>query len=229
MLNFSSVRLHWIFAIAIACLFVSAGAHRRHFSYTYDWFTPHKGEKEFELYWTDTEGHAAQIQLELEYGINDRWMVAPYLVFDNSGGDFDYRGWKVETKYRFGEQAFGRILPAAYLEIKKNDGEEEVVEAKLITTYLWENGMVWSANLVAETALDGDEEVEWEYVSGMGRRLDEKWFLGAEVKGSLTEDSHSAGPSFTYTIKPGTKILGTALYDYTGGPHQYRLLFEHSF
>ncbi|MDQ2986333.1 MAG: hypothetical protein M3R13_06375, partial [Armatimonadota bacterium] len=139
------MKFSYIFAvIALACLTLTASAHRRHFAYTYDWFTPHQGEKEFEVYWTDTEGHPAQIQLELEYGITDRWMVAPYLVFDNSEGDFDYAGWKVETKYRLGEQAFNRILPALYLELKKGEGEDEVIEGKFITTYLWQNGTVWS-------------------------------------------------------------------------------------
>lgn len=213
----------------IACLTISASAHRRHFAYTYDWFTPHQGQKELEVHWTDTEGHPGQIQLELEYGITDRWVVAPYLVFDNAEGNYDYSGWKVETKYRFGEQAFNRILPAIYLEVKKGEGEEAEVEGKLITTYLWENGIVWSANLVAETELEGGEKVEWEYVTGVGKRIDSKWFVGAEAKGSLSEDSHAVGPSFTYTITPGTKILGTGLYNYSGGRHQYRLLFEHAF
>lgn len=219
-----------LLALAVClCFAISSLAHRRHFAYTYDWFTPHKGDKEFEIYWTDGEGHPGQVQLELEYGITDRWVVAPYVVFDNSGGDFDYAGWKLETKYRFGEQGFNRILPAAYLELKKSEGGETEFEAKLITTYLWENGMVWSANLVAETALDGDDKVEWEYVTGVGKRIDARWFAGTEAKGSISDDSHAAGPSFTYTLQPGTKILGTALFNYTGGSHQYRLLFEHAF
>lgn len=224
------MKLGYIFAVA-ACVSIAATslAHRRHFAYTYDWFTPHKGEKEFEVYWTDGEGHPGRIQLELEYGITDRWVVAPYVVFDNSEGDFDYAGWKLETKYRFGEQSFNKVMPAAYLELKKGEGKEMEVEAKLITTYLWAGGMVWSANLVAETALEGDEKVEWGYVTGVGTRIDSKWFLGAEAKGSITDDSHTAGPSFTYTFQPGTKVLGTALLNYTGGAHQYRLLFEHSF
>jgi hypothetical protein len=230
MLNFSAVRVQSVLAVSAICLLAAgAAAHRRHFAYTYDWFTPDKGENELEIYWTDTEGHPAQIQLELEYGITDRWMAAPYLVFDNSDGDFGYAGWKAVTKYRFGEQAFNRILPAAYLEIKKSEGGDEVIEGKLITTYLFENGLVWSGNLVAETELDGSKKVDWKYVTGTGRRIDSKWFLGVEAKGSLIEDSHTAGPSFTYTLQRGTKILGTALYNYSGGPHQYRLLFEHSF
>src|SRR5688572_29537114 len=60
-----------------------AEAHRRDFPFTVDWKQPSKGEKELELH-TRYRGrnNSLQQQIEFEYGITDRWMVAPYLVFE---------------------------------------------------------------------------------------------------------------------------------------------------
>jgi hypothetical protein len=80
-----------------------ARADQRYFSHTYDWFTPSQGEKEIELYWTQENGGEADSQLEFEYGITNRWMVAPYLLMKREhGGDFEVEGWKLEQRSRLG-------------------------------------------------------------------------------------------------------------------------------
>ncbi|MGI8923993.1 MAG: hypothetical protein ACR2HJ_08155 [Fimbriimonadales bacterium] len=215
--------------LLIACG-VSASAHRRYFAYTYDWFTPSMNEKELELYWTQKEGGDATAQIEFEYGITDRWMVAPYAIFSHTDGEVDFEGWKLETRYRFGDFAYDTLMPGIYFEVKKVEGEDATAEAKLITTLMTQSGLIWSANLVAETALDGDEKVEWAYVTGIAQRMSERLHLGFEFKGHLVEDGHSAGPSFAYSLSPNQKLFGTALFSYPGGgKHEFRVLFEHEF
>ena len=74
---------------AAALLFAATGpaaAHRRNFTFTYDWFTPAKNEKEIEFYWTQSTGGNVDAWLEFEYGVTDRYVVAPYLLTKREHG-----------------------------------------------------------------------------------------------------------------------------------------------
>src|SRR5689334_13812668 len=97
-----------VFALAFTALVAApAGAHERFFTYTYDWFTPAKDEKEVELWWTQKNGGVADGQVEFEYGVTDRYAVAPYLLLKREhGGAFSVEGWKLEQRYRLGK--YGR-------------------------------------------------------------------------------------------------------------------------
>src|SRR5207247_2241546 len=124
--------------LLIAATAISAEAHRRYFTFTYDWFTPARNEKEVELLWTQTTGGEADGSVEVEYGVTPRWTVAPYLLTKREhGGKFEVEGWRLEQRYRFGEHAQRKLLPAAYLEVNKEKGEPYELEAKAITSLLF--------------------------------------------------------------------------------------------
>jgi hypothetical protein len=214
--------------VLTAVIATSARAHRRNFTYTYDWFTPAKNEKELELWWTQEQGGEADVWLEFEYGVTDRWVVAPYLLTKREhGGKWEVEGWKLEQRYRFGDLKERRLLPAAYLEIEREHDEYEL-ELKAITSYLW-SGNIWSFNLIAEKALQGGEEVEWGYATGLARRPRRSGlWLGGELFGNFTEEEHFGGPVVGYSIRPNTHLIltgGLGLNHNSAG--RLRLLFEH--
>lgn len=123
---------------------VPAGAHERFFTRTYDWFTPSQGEKELELWWTQEDGGEADAMVEFEYGVTSRYVVAPYLLMKRShGGDFEIEGWKLEQRYRFGNYARNRFLPAVYFELEKLNHQSFVLEGKFITSYLFGDNWIW--------------------------------------------------------------------------------------
>src|SRR4028119_2195792 len=79
-----------------------AQAHRRDFPYTYDWMQPSKGEKELELKSRYRgRNNSFRQEIEFEYGITDRFMIAPYLEFQKQAGDSNlrYTAAKLETRY----------------------------------------------------------------------------------------------------------------------------------
>lgn len=214
----------------LLCCCLSASADRRFFAYTYDWFTPAKGEKEIEFGWTQPEGGDSALQLEFEYGLTDQWMIAPYALFEGEGDEFGQKGWKIESRYRFSEFDTGKLLPAIYFEVKKENDEEAEVEAKLITTVMTMRGLVWSANLIAETALQGDRATAWEYSTGVAQLVGRTLRLGFEFKGEIGGRSHKLGPSFSYGLTANQSLIGTALYNYgEAARHEMRVLYEYEF
>src|SRR5207244_2414276 len=135
------------------------------------------------------------------YGVTPRWTVAPYLLTKREhGGKFEVEGWRLEQRYRFGERAERQLLPAAYLEVNKEKGEPYELEAKAITSLLFKDA-IWSFNLIAERKLEGGEDVEWGYSTGVARLTRVHGFrLGAELFGSFTDRQHFAGPVIGYSF-----------------------------
>jgi hypothetical protein len=90
---------------AIVCGLLSATAapshaHRKDFVFAKEWKQPTKGERELELYSTYSNGTLTK-QIELDYGVTDRFSVAPYLVFERKpGGDLKYKEFKFESRYQ---------------------------------------------------------------------------------------------------------------------------------
>src|SRR5436309_2948127 len=94
----------------------TAHADRRSFFQTYEYQTMNKGGVELEL-WNEQDrpdfGSAAtglQFQLEIEYGITDRWDIALYQILSQppptmtTPGVLAYDATKIETRYRFAER-----------------------------------------------------------------------------------------------------------------------------
>jgi opacity protein-like surface antigen len=207
---------------------VPAQAHERYFTYTYDWFTPAKNEKEVELWWTQSEGGNADGQVEFEYGITNRWMAAPYLLLKREhGGDFEVEGWKLEQRYRFGKFGYRRLLPAVYLEVAKEREQPYELEGKFITSYLFGGGWVWSNNFIFEGKVQDRAKTELAYAGGLSYPVTRKLRAGAELFGNWTEKEHFFGPTLGYKFTRDTKLLATAGFRYVGSTGgAVRLIFE---
>jgi hypothetical protein len=218
-----------LLTLAAVTLASSAQAHERYFTYTYDWFTPSRGEKELETWWTQRSGGEADGQIEFEYGITDRWLAAPYLLLQRRhGGEFRLDGWKLEQRYRFGDLAYHKFLPAAYFEVKKEHGDPYELEAKLITSYLFgHRNSVWSTNLIFERELKGGEKLEVGYATGVSLPVKDRLRAGVELFGNWTKNEHFIGPTVGYKFAPDTKLLVTAGFKYRGDEGgAVRLIFE---
>lgn len=212
-------------------LFISSFsfAHLRYFTFTYDWFTPVKGEREIELWWTQREGGAITSLIEFEYGITDKYVIAPYLILEREEGEMEMIGWKVEQRYAFGEFEFNRILPALYFEVEREEDEYKL-EAKAIGSFVPSEGnFVFSANLIVEKELEGDSKIEWGYAMGIAREFASGLSLGIESFGNWENNRHYYGPVAAWKIRAGTKLLATGGLPSNGGPALFRVLFEYEF
>jgi len=204
-------------------------AHLRYFTFTYDWFTPVKGEREIELWWTQREGGKITGLLEFEYGVTDKYVIAPYLIFERDEEETKLIGWKLEQRYAFGEFDFNRLLPAIYFEIEREENEYKV-EAKAIGSFIPSEGdLVISANLIAEKELEGDSKIEWSYAVGIAREFESGLSMGLEFFGDWEKNRHFYNPVAAWKIRPGTKLLATGGLPSNGGDALFRVLFEHEF
>ncbi|MDQ3813799.1 MAG: hypothetical protein M3347_07590 [Armatimonadota bacterium] len=218
-----------------------AQAHRRDFPFTYDWFQPAKGEKEIELHSRYRgRNNSFQQQIEFEYGITDRLMIAPYLVFEKElGGNLKYTEWKLESRYQLGEFQTGKVLPGVYLEyVGTKDGPDEV-EGKLILSRYGKNGDNLSFNYIIERELEGGAEFENVYSIGYARSLGKKntGFLGKrgaragfEWIHNLSSGRINAGPILGLSpAKNSWIVAGYAhnINDRGGNRPEFRLLFEY--
>jgi hypothetical protein len=217
--------------LALISLGSVSHAHEHYFTYTYDWFTPFQYEREVEFFTTHFEGGVSQQQLEFEYGVTDRYVVAPYILFNTENGRTKFNGWKFEQRYRFGDRAHRKLLPAIYLEIKKEEDEETAeIEGKLIGSYLPNKDWVISGNLIFERHLETGARTEIGYSLGTARKLTPDQHIGFEAFGNWLENEHFVGPSFGFGKPHSVKVLGTAAMPVAGGgPFQFRLVFEHEF
>lgn len=216
--------------VVFASITASSLAHERYFAYTYDWYTPYRFEREVELHWTQFEGGDSSMQLEFEYGATDRWAIAPYLLFEREGGKTKFEGFKLEQRYRFGEFAYGKLLPAIYLEVEKENDHPYELEGKLIGTYLPNSKWVASGNLIFARSLESGAKTQHEYSLGIAHKFAPQRQLGLEAFGSLDSNEHYLGPTFGFGASYNMKVIGTAAAPIAGGgPFQFRLILEKEF
>lgn len=227
----SSFRRFTGLVILAALLLVppSAFAHKRDFVWTYEWFTPAKSEMELEL-WARTrpESHKTQTQVELEFAITDRWVVSPYFVHETERGKPAKNGWKLEQRYRFGDLKRYRLLPAAYLEVKKMSGDEYVGEAKAIVSYLGRN-FNFAANLIVEKELVAGAKRENAYAVGWSTRLSRNLVGGIELFGDLQVANPAAGPTFGIDLADNQRLCVGAAFGLTGRAEDLsaRVIYEY--
>jgi hypothetical protein len=215
-----------------------AEAHRRDFPYTYDWMQPSKGEKELELKSRYRgRNNSFRQEIEFEYGITDRFMIAPYLEFQKQAGDSNlrYTAAKLETRYQMGEYKVGKVLPGLYLEyIATKDGADEV-EAKLILSRYGKDGSNISFNYVVERELENGAEFENQYSFGYARTLGKKGFLsgtrgGFEWIHNLNSGRINAGPVVGFSPTKDTWLTTGYAFpvnDRGGNQGEFRLLLEY--
>jgi len=194
-------------AFLLVLLFaVVTEADQRNYVWTVEYLTLPKGGAEVEYWFTaKTEDiHQAgdtnyEHQIELEYGITDRWDVSLYQMFKQEGKEsLRYSGIKLETRYRFGERGQYPVDPLIYIEYKLGAaGEENAVEGKLILAK--DIGKLNIAyNQILEAELNNGESPEHEYAAGISYPLNQSIRVGAEGKGSYTEREHAIGPTISW-------------------------------
>jgi len=187
----------------------------RDFPFTYDWQQPARNEKELELHGAYFGASNLQVhQLEMEWGITDRFSAAPYVVFHNGGGrGFHLDAVKLETRYQLGTYASGRFLPGLYAEIEKAMDEPAELEAKLIVSRYDAAGNDLSFNYIVQRGLGTDGVTTHAYsvaFAGSPRRSDAR--LGVELIHDLSTGRMNAGPTIGFRPIPSIwMVTGYAL------------------
>jgi hypothetical protein len=188
-----------------------AQAHRRDFAFTYEWWTPAVGEKEIESYSTynaDTKNFDGAV--EFETGLTERLGLGVYYLYSKDNGEsLKGEGYKIESRYRFGEFRRGKVLPAAYLEYEKENGETAEMEAKLLLTSYGTDpaGTKFALNLIAERELESGADYEYGYALGYSRKGDARTRYGLELTGSLEENEHALGPVVAHQVNKNVRAL----------------------
>lgn len=216
-----------------------AQAHRRDFPFTYDWNQPARGERELELKSTYVGEENAFVQeVELEFGLTKRFMVAPYLVFEKEGGGrLRYHEFKLESRYQLSPRyQTGRLLSGLYLEYARERSGDDEVEGKLIVSRFDRKGGNLSLNLIAERALARGADFERGYSLGYARplgRTKHEARGGFEWLQDLKSKRINAGPTLAFA--PNSKLWLVTGYAFAlnkrrdGNAGQFRLNLEYEF
>jgi len=203
------------FALPLAALFAvapaAARADERPYAFTYEPVTDAAGEHELELYETyyDPAGDLDDArrfvhQLEVGYGVTDRFDLALYLVSTTTKAKaFEFSAVKLRGRYKLLDQATAPLSLVLYLE-----GEKEVVGDK---PWVLEEKIIFgrdfgrlgfAANLIAEQEfVGGAVEKEWGWSVGASVGVVEGFKVGAETfgaikrSGGVTETEAWAGPA----------------------------------
>ena len=236
-----SVRIGIAAAVGFATLVApsltgQASAHRRDFPFTYDWKQPAKGEKEIELK-TTYRGSDNQVkqEIEFEYGITKRFMLAPYVFFEKNPGDQNlrYTGVKLEGRYQLGDYKTNTILPGLYLEFENEKGGEREIEGKLILSRYSKKDENFSFNYIVERKLENGAEFENEYSLGYARPFGKSGArIGGEWIHNLSDGQINAGPTFAFEpLKDIWLVAGAALpvNKRNGNRTELRVLAEYEF
>jgi len=219
----------WLLLGGVGCALLLFGAspaeaYKRNFAWSYEWFTPYQGEKEIELWLTDSSEEGSwETRVEYEFAASPRWAIGLYATRDEDADEtLDFNGWKWENRYRFGDFALQRWLHAGYLELKKERGESHEVEAKwLLSRYTEDEAL--ALNLTAERHLESGADVEWEASAGWNRSVGLGWRAGVEAFGSFTDDAWYLGPNATYDPSSNSRIILGAGFGLTGDSDDRRL------
>lgn len=214
---------------ALLTLAAVGSADQRYFTFTYDWNTPSKFEREFEVTYDHFRNGTGFGQLEFEYGVSDRWMVAPYILFDQDHGKSQIAGFQLEQRYRFGDFQYGRVLPAVYFEVHKENHSSYELEGKLIGSYMPNGDWIASGNFIVEQHVETGAKTEIEYAFGISR-IYSNFNVGVETKGSFLENEHILGPCVGFVVGDRMKVSLGAMKSFgKGDVSQVRLLFEKEF
>ena len=197
-------------------------ADTRSYVWTYEYMTLPKGMWELETYVTSEipNMHKSNInsikpQLELEYGITDRWDVAMYQMweFKNKRSEFDseYKGFKLRTRYRIGEKGKFFVDPLLYFEYIRDDdfSKPNVGEVKLVLGKDIGDFNV-SYNQIIERNLENEGKTNHEYAVGVSYIFLADFKLGLESKGSYNGREYAIGPTLSWANSKFWVSLGAA-------------------
>lgn len=207
------VKILFISAVVIISNFaVNLYADQRSYVWTYEYMTMPKVRWEVEHYFTsevpDTRKsniNTLKQWLELEYGITDRWDVAVYQMwkFKNKRfeNDSEYDGFKMRTRYRFGEKGKFWLDPLVYLEYIRDDdfSKPNVMEAKLVLAKDINNFNI-SYNQIIKRNLEREGKSDHEYATGINYALWPAFKLGIESKGNYSQEKTALGPTMSLSL-----------------------------
>lgn len=166
-----SIKIAAVAALAIAMGLPSlARADRRSFVWNYEAKTMQAEEAELEYYLTGSalrpsgtadDQSRFEHQVEVEYGLTDNFDVAMYQVFRQvEDEELRYRGYKLRTRYRFGDIGEHILDPLIYLEVHHNPLSEEVeFEQKLVLAKNFEK-VILAFNLTTEEEIKYKDDAE---------------------------------------------------------------------
>lgn len=191
--------------LVLAALLVApalAAADQRPYAFTYPAVTAPRGGLDLEfhsLYSDPREGPRQwEHQVELEYGITDRWDVALYNVFTRPyGGPFRYEAAKLETRLRLADAGEWPVDVVLYGEIEQSvvDDKPTTFEEKLIVAKDLGRANL-AVNLVAEQEIaKGKTELEWGWSAGASWEVHPALRLGGETFGNVRTVDQPTGES----------------------------------
>ncbi|MBM2814743.1 MAG: hypothetical protein HW421_1505 [Ignavibacteria bacterium] len=166
---------------------------QRNFIWTYEYMIMDTSAAEIEQYTTLSSTDAdkmegttsTELNFEVEVGMNKHYDFAIYQNFKQTpDGSLKYSGFKLRTRYLFGEKNKYFMDPLLYLEYKgKPDFSEHGIEMKLILEKDFGNFRL-SLNPYFEYEIAKDEsEFVPKYAIGLGYRLGRLFHVGIESKG----------------------------------------------
>jgi hypothetical protein len=189
-------------ALAAAAAPSPARADQRSYAFTYQPLTAPKGGLELETFTTlaapragSPQGRTWQEQVELEYGLTDRWDVAVYGVFERPfGGSLEAEAVKVESRYRLTEPGTSLLDAVAYLELERSfpDGGGTAIEEKLIVGKDFGRFNV-AANVWAEQERVHETVLNVGWSAGASWEFSPAFRLGAEGFGEIDDATSSTG------------------------------------
>ncbi|MEW6170885.1 MAG: hypothetical protein AB1472_04950 [Candidatus Omnitrophota bacterium] len=197
-------------------------ADRRSYVWTYEYMTMPKGAWELEHYLTSeipdinrSNINTLKEWLELEYGITNNWDVAVYQMwkFNNKRfeNDSEYDGFKIRTRYRFGQKGRFIVDPLIYVEYIRDDNfhKPNIIETKLILAKDIGNFNI-SYNQIAKRNLEQKGKTDHEYATGITYRIFSNFKLGMESKGNYSKEKYALGPTISWAGRRFWISLGAA-------------------
>lgn len=142
-------------------------------------------------------------QIELEYGITDHWDASLYQMFKYERTDSKtttrYDGFKVETRYRFGQRGQYFVDPLIYFEYQRDPdlSKPSVAEVKLVLAKDI-GALNISYNQIFERVLENRGKTESEYAVGLSYNVIPSLKIGIESKGSYSERENAVGPTLSW-------------------------------
>ena len=220
-------------AIALLAATLPAHADQRDFPFTYSWFQATKGEKELAYHLRyRRRDNSWEHQLEFEYGVSDRFSIAPYIVFEHGEGrSLHYDAVKLETRYQLGNYRTNTILPGLYLEFEQPNREPGELEAKLILSLFDRRGGNLSFNYIVEREFASGADFEHTYSLAYARQIGRRGArLGGEWIHELTSGRLLFGPTLFMRMSAASSF--TAGYAFPlngkeGNRAEFRLFMQY--
>lgn len=206
-------RFFILFLLMLGSLSMAAGECRadwRRYVWTYEYMTMAKGSFEAEFYFTHQvidlgrgKLDSLKPQIEIEYGISDKWDVALYQQFSYKNkpteSDFSYDGFKIRNRYKIGEKDKYWFDPLIYMEfIRSADySAPSQIEGKLV---LAKDIGEWNIayNQIIKRDLENSGKTSHEYACGISWGWGDHWQVGIESKGDYSDQKYASGPTVSY-------------------------------